>query len=1271
MNRTYKLLKFKAKLLAYAALIAVLVYVVAGRLVLSQLPDYRLSLQSYLSSELELPVVIDQLGAKWSGFDPILEIRGISVNGAPNAHIKTAQIKFAFLDTLLNQAPRIKSIKLDQTNLALHQDSQGGWSLAGVDLFNLQIDDDSTSQFAIEDILDGANLKLVDAYVRVTVHGKEERVWHLPSSSLTYIDGQIFAQGNVIRPNGLQPLARFVYNSADFESSSSTAGKLYIEARSADFLDRFLEAYSWKGLVINDLDVSGRVWLDLAGLNVEGLYADVQLHRLNWSADQKTLLPIVNSSARFSWQGNENGHRVALDNLVYQWNGQRCSIPGAVLESSEAGLDVSVSQIDLDCTGELLRSVDLLDSDLSERLRVSDPSGLLKNMHIALDSESDDFSFKSELHKVSLKPFRGTPGATNIDGFIEVNENLGYVDFYSEKFGLFFPDLYLKSFDSYSASGRVQWYEDGDDYVVESQGLSLKLFDDAEVTGDFVLRLNDDSQEDYLGLMLGMTNVELSNVIDFVPYYAVDSTLHQWLAESLKSGIVEDGRFIGYGSIESDSPNNSFSSTLALRAKPAELKFDELWPSLTDLDLTLNLHNDRLIVEAESAQINGVSVRNLSAVMPGVSEEEPDSRLQVDAELSLDGADYDYWLSESPIADATRGVSDLLSFEGPAEANLGLNLVFQDELQTDYSIDVYAQGLKASHRDSHLFAENIMGKLEVDSQAGINADMLSMQFMGEAAFLNIENRLDIAATELKLSGQLNPSKLFTDENKRSSNVPFYGVSGRTAFESSLIIPDAQEPARFEMTSNMQGLAVTWPEPFAKISESKNSVQVNASIKEKQADVSIILDGQALPKGSGQLLFIDEQLEYGKLVLSSSLNPLDFGAYRFTEEGLGVAVALDHIEVEPWIDFASETFTGEAGEAGILKEIFVKSPVVDMFNHRALDVEARISPSLSKTNIVLSGEGAEGEIVFAKGAAPVSVNLKHLRIEEPAESLDGDSVADVDPREIEAMSFAVDDLYFGGTAWGAWRFWTDSDDYGMVFRELRGEVSGSVLEGQLSWQYDEGHSHTILTLDVAGANVKPVLELFGQESPLTSGKYKSELALVWPDQPQNFALSKVSGTASMTFEDGVISTDNQATGILRLFGVFNVDALVRRLKLDFSDLYKQGISYDSLNVNVVMDQGDLRFVDPLKINGPSSNYTLSGHVDLAEQMLDLKMLVELPLSSNVPIAGLMLGNPAIGGAVWLVDKILGQPLSRLSTVRYAVKGNWDNPDMTLEQAINAK
>ncbi|WP_304440288.1 AsmA-like C-terminal region-containing protein, partial [Oleiphilus sp. HI0067] len=192
-----------------------------------------------------------------------------------------------------------------------------------------------------------------------------------------------------------------------------------------------------------------------------------------------------------------------------------------------------------------------------------------------------------------------------------------------------------------------------------------------------------------------------------------------------------------------------------------------------------------------------------------------------------------------------------------------------------------------------------------------------------------------------------------------------------------------------------------------------------------------------------------------------------------------------------------------------------------------------------------------------------------------------------------------------------------------------------------------------------------------ESPLTSGKYKSELALVWPDQPQNFALSKVSGTASMTFEDGVISTDNQATGILRLFGVFNVDALVRRLKLDFSDLYKQGISYDNLNVNVVMDQGDLRFVDPLKINGPSSNYTLSGHVDLAEQMLDLKMLVELPLSSNVPIAGLMLGNPAIGGAVWLVDKILGQPLSRLSTVRYAVKGNWDNPEMTLEQAINAK
>jgi len=60
-----------------------------------------------------------------------------------------------------------------------------------------------------------------------------------------------------------------------------------------------------------------------------------------------------------------------------------------------------------------------------------------------------------------------------------------------------------------------------------------------------------------------------------------------------------------------------------------------------------------------------------------------------------------------------------------------------------------------------------------------------------------------------------------------------------------------------------------------------------------------------------------------------------------------------------------------------------------------------------------------------------------------------------------------------------------------------------------------------------------------------------------------------------------------------------------------------------------------------------------------------MSVELPLSSNVPLAALMLGAPQVGAGVWLVDKLLGEPLSSITSVKYKVSGTWDNPQLEIK------
>lgn len=1295
MQRTYKLLKFKAKLLAYFLLLGILVYVVAGRFLLSQLPQYRPDLQQYLSSELNVPVEVDQLVAKWSGFDPILEIRGISINGAGNAHIHSAQIRFAFLKSILDQEPRIKAVRLDTLNLAVEQGEEGDWSLAGIDVSGLTLPEaDAASRFSIQGVLDGADLKLVDAFARLSSPNAEEKVWRLPSSSLRYAAGKIYAQGSVIRPDGLQPLARFVYNSDSVESGSALSGKLFVEARSSSFLDNLLRTYTWRDLYVEDVDASGRVWVDLSGFRVESFYADVQVHHLNWKSHKKDITPLTNSALSFAWHGNENGERFDLYSFDFNWKGDSCSVPGAVFESINGRIDLSVAALDVSCATELALSLGLLEGRLAQRLDVGEPKGKLSNLWLRLDSEDlSSLRLQTEIEQLSIQAFDGAPTLGGVNGYLETGVSSGYIDFKSNAFTLGFPDLYLDAWDSHDASGRVAWTVDGDNISVASEGLSIKLFQDAEVSGDFLLRLNNDEHEDYLGLMLEMKNVALPDVKSLVPYYLVDASLHRWLSESLTAGYVSRGMYFGYGSIESNSPDNSFTSSLALTTDEASLKFDPEWPAVEALNIDLSLHEDRLDVTAENAKINSASVSTLSVNMPGVGPDQPDPKLNVSARIETTTSDYDYWLGESPIAPETEAIHDLFRFEGKGLVDLQLDLLLADDIQTKFVVDFTASDLNAKHTGSHIRASKIKGRVSVDSEEGITASGVELQALGHPAKLNISPNALTDTTVVELSGRAAVSELFSNaresmlptnaENDSSAgNAPkasspwLFGLSGATDFDVRLEIPnDSELSTQLRLKTDLKGIHSGWPAPLGKSLADKNHAELLATFKSKQTNVQINLNGAALPESEGELLFIDGVFEYGRIILSSETNELALDDYIFSGDGLGISARLREVNVEDWVDYIAQNIPSSNDSApNVINEIQVTSQSVDVFGNNIKAVEALIMPKSTSTEIQLSGENASGSVVVFEGDEPIEIDLETLRIEDQDSDSKNHKVINddvFDPRLVADLSFSANDIWLGKDQWGAWSFWTETDDQGLIFRDLKGQVAGSRFEGQLTWQYDEGQSHTILTMKTEGKDVAPILALFGQDSPISSKTYTSDLALVWPDAPHYFSLAHLSGSSQLAFEDGVISTEDDATGALRLFGIFSLDALARRLRLDFSDLYKSGISFDELTVNATMDQGDMRFVDPLVINGPSSNYRLRGSIDLEKQLLDLKMLVELPIASNVPIAALMLGNPVVGGAVWLVDKILGQPLAKLSTVRYGIKGSWDQPEMVLEQAVNAK
>ena len=135
--------------------------------------------------------------------------------------------------------------------------------------------------------------------------------------------------------------------------------------------------------------------------------------------------------------------------------------------------------------------------------------------------------------------------------------------------------------------------------------------------------------------------------------------------------------------------------------------------------------------------------------------------------------------------------------------------------------------------------------------------------------------------------------------------------------------------------------------------------------------------------------------------------------------------------------------------------------------------------------------------------------------------------------------------------------------------------------------------------------------------------------------------------------------------LRVFGVLNFNSIGRRLRLDFSDLFGKGLSYDRLDGSLQADAGVFTTREPITVSGPSSNLELDGTLDMARDEIDAKLLVTLPISNNLPLAALIVGAPAIGGALFVADKLLR---SRRALRQCAVRrqGPWQSPKISFDK-----
>jgi uncharacterized protein YhdP len=256
-------------------------------------------------------------------------------------------------------------------------------------------------------------------------------------------------------------------------------------------------------------------------------------------------------------------------------------------------------------------------------------------------------------------------------------------------------------------------------------------------------------------------------------------------------------------------------------------------------------------------------------------------------------------------------------------------------------------------------------------------------------------------------------------------------------------------------------------------------------------------------------------------------------------------------------------------------------------------------------------------------------------------------------------FSIEQLRWGDSLLGSLILRTEPrpDGLGLTEASLAGPLMN--IRGTGTWTGTGSEQQSALSLAATSNDLGAFLRALDLDSVLYKAPAKASLDLQWEGGPFQFALARLRG--QLDAEVGAGSLLDVNPGVGRVFGVLNLGALRRRLALDFSDIFRQGYGFESIEGDLTFSDGKA-VIDRLAIKGPAARVDVSGSADLAAERFDQVVTVTPRIGTGVVLASAVAGGPLVGAAVFLADRASGGAVDKLARYQYRITGPWNDPDI---------
>jgi uncharacterized protein (TIGR02099 family) len=684
------------------------------------------------------------------------------------------------------------------------------------------------------------------------------------------------------------------------------------------------------------------------------------------------------------------------------------------------------------------------------------------------------------------------------------------------------------------------------------------------------------------------------------------------------------------------------------------LDFADNWPRVEDLETQIVFDGVKMYVTRNRGRIGEISFGNAEARM----EDMRTGVLNMSASESVEFNQMLSFLRASPVSEAIGPTLNKINGQGMLNSEFQLLLPARKLEDYKLQVDVEVADAEIGLDGLDFGFSKVAGALTVQNTK-VRAAGLTAQLLDEPVTIDIRpaTRPDDLYTHFAKVSGVTPVKRWIE----TLSLPFQEqMEGDIDWNAMALIPtrkgDAPAPLHLLVRSDLTGVTSTLPAPVGKAADSSASLQVDIAFPE---DDVLEVSGAMRREISWALRL--EAIEDGWQIERGAVHRGPAIALLPLDPGIELSGHLETLRLDDWL-----ALTGDDEDSGWL-ELYRKADFsigqLYLFGQAFSDVVLEAGRDDTYWHVDLDGAKIQGRVSVPLEISPdqpIDVRMERLWLQETDPSDSGTT----DPRTIQPVTIDIQDFTLRAMSFGHLKTTLASVSSGIVLDPIDIAAETFSIDGYAAWLVhpnDESIQQSQLKLDLDGTDIRATLARLGYQPVMEGEVARVSADITWPDGPSEDFLAQADGTLKVYLKDGALLEVEPGGG--RFLGLLSVAAIPRRLSLDFRDVFDEGLAFDTLTGDFILDEGDA-YTCNLRLEGSVADVGVVGRAGIAAEDYDQIAVIRPHVSSVLALPATVVGGPAAGAAMLLFTQLFKKPLSAIGESYYRVTGSWEEP--TLEK-----